>query len=83
MLTKFLFIHVLHPGYDIIVKNINLFCSNDKNSYFFRNLKNELFYSLYAKSDLIMGNSSSGILESCYLSVPALNIGDRQKGTSN
>lgn len=68
------------PGYDIIVKNINLFCSNDKNSYFFRNLKNELFYSLYAKSDLIMGNSSSGILESCYLSVPALNIGDRQKG---
>ena len=39
-----------------------------------------MFYNLYSNSNLIIGNSSSGILESGYLKIPALNIGNRQKG---
>ena len=31
-------------------------------------------------SNLVLGNSSSGIIESPSLKIPSLNIGDRQKG---
>ena len=38
-------------------------------------------YLSYMKQiELVLGNSSSGILESPYLGVPTVNIGDRQKG---
>lgn len=68
------------PGYNIIINEVKKFCSKDKDSSFHKNLNNELFYSLYSKSDLIIGNSSSGILESGFMKVPAINIGNRQKG---
>ena len=68
------------PGYDIIIKSIRDYCNKDKFSHLFKNLNNELFYNLYSNSNLIIGNSSSGILESGYLKIPALNIGNRQKG---
>ncbi|MDA9696708.1 UDP-N-acetylglucosamine 2-epimerase [Candidatus Pelagibacter sp.] len=68
------------PGYDIIIDQVEKFCLKNKDSSFYKNLNNELFYSLYSKSDLIIGNSSSGILESGFMRVPAINIGNRQKG---
>ena len=68
------------PGYDIIIDNVKKFCLKNKDSSFHKNMTNNLFYSLYAKSDLILGNSSSGILESCYFKIPAINLGNRQKG---
>ena len=38
-------------------------------------------YLSYMKQvELVLGNSSSGILESPYLGVPTVNIGERQKG---
>lgn len=38
-------------------------------------------YLSYMKQvELVLGNSSSGILESPYLGVPTINIGERQKG---
>jgi UDP-N-acetylglucosamine 2-epimerase len=30
--------------------------------------------------ELVIGNSSSGILESPYLGIPTVNVGERQKG---
>ena len=38
------------------------------------------FQSLLNFSDLLIGNSSSGIIESGSFKLPVLNIGDRQKG---
>jgi UDP-N-acetylglucosamine 2-epimerase (non-hydrolysing)/GDP/UDP-N,N'-diacetylbacillosamine 2-epimerase (hydrolysing) len=32
------------------------------------------------ESDLVIGNSSSGIIEAPFLKTPTVNIGDRQKG---
>ena len=32
------------------------------------------------KSDFLIGNSSSGIIESTFLKIPAINLGNRQKG---
>lgn len=47
---------------------------------FFENLGSELYYSLLNHSCLLIGNSSSAIFESQSFNVPAVNIGDRQKG---
>lgn len=41
----------------------------------------QLRYLSYMKQvDFVIGNSSSGIVESPFLSIPTVNIGDRQKG---
>ncbi len=46
----------------------------------FVNLEHGLYLSLLAHSDLLIGNSSSGIIESTSLALPAINVGDRQHG---
>lgn len=38
------------------------------------------YLSLMAMSQAVIGNSSSGLLETPYVGVPTLNIGDRQRG---
>ena len=38
------------------------------------------FLNLIKKCDLVIGNSSSGIIEAPLLKTPSINIGDRQKG---
>ena len=38
------------------------------------------YFSYMKQVQLVIGNSSSGILESPYLGIPTVNIGDRQKG---
>lgn len=38
------------------------------------------YHFFLKKCDLLIGNSSSGIVESCSFKIPCLNIGDRQKG---
>ena len=38
------------------------------------------YLSYMKQAEFVIGNSSSGIIESPYLGVPTVNIGDRQKG---
>ena len=40
----------------------------------------KIYHSFLSSSDLVVGNSSSGIIEAPSLGVPTLNVGDRQKG---
>ena len=40
----------------------------------------KIYHSLIKNVDLVIGNSSSGILEVPSLKTPTLNIGNRQKG---
>lgn len=40
----------------------------------------KLYDSLMAHCDVVVGNSSSGVIQSCILGKPSVNIGDRQKG---
>ena len=42
----------------------------------------EYYITLLKFSNVIMGNSSSGIMEAPYFGVPTINIGDRQKNRS-
>ncbi len=64
----------------IIFKEINKFVQQNKNSKVFKSLGNIRYLSCMKFCSVIIGNSSSGILEAPYLKIPTINIGDRQKG---
>ena len=55
---------------------------NKKQSRFkmFPNMKSEDFASLMKSSKFMIGNSSAGLREAPTFSLPAINIGSRQKG---
>jgi UDP-N-acetylglucosamine 2-epimerase (non-hydrolysing)/GDP/UDP-N,N'-diacetylbacillosamine 2-epimerase (hydrolysing) len=56
------------------------FVARRHNSKLFINLDHTTYLSLLKNMDLLIGNSSSGVIESTSIGIPALNIGIRQKG---
>ena len=66
-----------------IIKLIKEFISNNKKDCFYvPSLGHELYLNALSLFDLIIGNSSSGIIEAPLLNKKVLNIGKRQKGRS-
>ncbi len=63
-----------------IISKINDFVKKKENSFIFNSLGYKNYYSFLKLSDLVIGNSSSGIIEAPFLKTPTINIGDRQKG---
>lgn len=53
---------------------------HDPAFYFYKNLDRDTFLSIYKNSRFLIGNSSSGILESASVPLPAINVGLRQQG---
>ena len=58
-----------------IIKNSNILN--------YENLPFQKYISLLNYSSVIIGNSSSGIMEAPFLHIPSINIGTRQEGRSN
>ena len=58
----------------LIEKNLN-----KENSIIIKNLGIRKYHSMLLNSDLLIGNSSSGIIESCSFKIPCINLGNRQK----
>lgn len=50
------------------------------NCYFFKSLGIRRYLSLMKNSRMVIGNSSSGIVEAPSFGIPTVNIGNRQKG---
>ena len=68
-------------GNHIINKSIEKFCKKNPKKYkVFKNLGQVRYLSAMNYVDLIIGNSSSGIIEAASFKKPVINIGDRQKG---
>jgi UDP-hydrolysing UDP-N-acetyl-D-glucosamine 2-epimerase len=69
-------------GSDGTSKGIRTFREVERPSrfHFFRNMPPESFLRLLYGSRAIVGNSSVGIRESAFLGVPAVDIGNRQRG---
>ena len=64
----------------IIAERIKTFISrNKRNFFFFKSLGLKNYYS-FLKNVVVIGNSSSGIIEAPSFKIPTINIGDRQKG---
>ena len=67
-------------GNKIIVDKINRFVNTHNNACIYYSLGQVRYLSLMKYANVIIGNSSSGILEAPYFKIPVVNIGDRQKG---
>ncbi len=72
------------PNFDneneIINKKILSFVKSNKNAFFYKSLGHLNYISLMKISTLVIGNSSSGVIETPNLGIPTINIGSRQKG---
>ena len=65
----------------IINEKIKDFCAvNPDIARFYNNLQQVPYLSCLRNLDLMIGNSSSGLIEAPSFRMPVLNIGDRQKG---
>ncbi len=65
----------------IINQQIEKFCQKDKKKYkVVKNLGQLKYLSAMKYVDVLVGNTSSGILEAASFKKPVVNIGDRQKG---
>ncbi len=71
----------IDAGSDIISKQLRILRENKlmTNISFFKNFSPEEYIKLIYNSECLVGNSSSGIRESSFLSIPVVNIGSRQK----
>lgn len=66
---------------DIINKRIEAFCRKDPARYkLFDFLGQKRYFSCLKHFDVMIGNSSSGLVEAPSFKLPVVNIGDRQKG---
>ena len=65
---------------DVIAGLIESFVSKHPKTYLFKSLGIRRYFSLMKFVNAVIGNSSSGIIETPSLGVPTVNIGDRQKG---
>lgn len=75
----------VYPSADLggkkIVKLIDRYVkNNDKSSYKFKSLSQKDYFSLVKYCSVVIGNSSSGIIEVPSMNVGVVNVGDRQKG---
>jgi len=61
-------------------KLINEICKKNANFYFFKSLGIDLYLQLVSISQIVIGNSSSGLHEVPSLDVPTIDIGNRQQG---
>ena len=65
---------------DIIHKIEDYSTSNPKRVRAFKSIGHQKFFSVLKYSELIIGNSSSGIIEAPSLKIPTVNVGKRQHG---
>lgn len=67
-------------GSRAIVGRVREFCRTHEGTHLFVNLRRLTYWSLLACAELFIGNSSSGIMETPSLKLPAVNVGVRQAG---
>lgn len=66
-------------GASIIENEIEKFVNKYKSTYFVKHFGSRYYLSVLKNSKVVVGNSSSGIIEAPSLNVPTVNIGNRQK----
>jgi UDP-hydrolysing UDP-N-acetyl-D-glucosamine 2-epimerase len=59
---------------------IRTFCAMRPNAHLFINLASITYWSLLREASVLLGNSSSGIMEAASFGLPVVNVGMRQQG---
>jgi UDP-hydrolysing UDP-N-acetyl-D-glucosamine 2-epimerase len=67
-------------GHRVILDRVKAFAGSRERVCLVPSLGQRRYYSLLALADAIVGNSSSGIWEAPSFRLPAVNVGDRQRG---
>jgi len=65
-------------GYKNIYQTLEKFSEKYDNFYFYQNLKRSIFLGLLKYCGILIGNSSSGMIEASFFGIPVINIGIRQ-----
>ncbi|MCL1141726.1 UDP-N-acetylglucosamine 2-epimerase [Shewanella gaetbuli] len=68
------------PGNALIVSTLSDLAAKNTAITLYGNLPRDEFVSLFKACNLIVGNSSAGLLESASIPIPCLNVGLRQRG---
>ena len=68
------------PGNIEIKNRLTEYCKLYPNNHFISGLGLPLYHSFLSCADVLIGNSSSGLLEAASCKIPAINIGMRQIG---
>lgn len=63
-----------------LIKRTKSFLESRRAGQLFTNLDPRMYWSLLRQVDMLIGNSSSGIMESASYSLPTINVGIRQQG---
>jgi len=67
------------PTGRLINRKLGQFCANKENAYLIDSFGTDDYYSIMSNAKVMIGNSSSGIIEAPSLRIPVVNIGNRQK----
>ena len=68
------------PSGEVIIKRIEEFCNANSNARVVKNLSTDGYFTALGQVALMVGNSSSGIIEAASFRLPVVNIGSRQQG---
>ena len=63
-----------------LMTRIRAFCADHSNAHLFINLPSITYWSLLREATVLLGNSSSGIMEAASFELPVINVGMRQQG---
>jgi len=73
-----------YPGADAgshtVIERVTRFAEGHARARLVRSLGDDVYASLLRTADAMVGNSSSGVIEAASFALPAVNIGDRQRG---
>jgi len=67
-------------GSRALIERTHSFLASRRHGRLFINLESLTYWSLLAQVDALLGNSSSGIMESASFALPTVNVGLRQQG---
>jgi UDP-hydrolysing UDP-N-acetyl-D-glucosamine 2-epimerase len=70
----------IDPGYEKINLMLNDFVKSEENRWVFSSLGTQKYFSLMAIVNVVLGNSSSGLMEAPYFKIPTIDVGDREEG---
>jgi len=68
------------PGGRRLIAMIDDYVARHVNAWVHENLGTKRYFSLMREASMMLGNSSSGIIEAASFSLPVVNVGDRQRG---
>lgn len=67
------------PGHNLIIEEIEKRRGNKK-IHIYKDIPHIDYLSFLASSDLLIGNSSSGMIDASAFPIPVINVGERQRG---